>query len=808
METTQTLDTRALNLSAPMAHVPFRTACVLGAGTMGAQIAAHLANAGLHVHLLDVTPEAVGKEGAPNSLVEKAFAQARKARPNPFFTDAAAARVTLGNFDDDFDAAVGAADWVIEAVVERMDVKRGVLARVEEAARADAVLSTNTSGLPIHEISEDRSAAFKRRFLGTHFFNPPRYLKLLELIPTADTDPQITERVAQFGRLHLGKGIVVANDVPYFIGNRIGVYAQLQAVRYFTEGMYSIEEIDTLTGPLVGHPKSATFRTADVVGLDVLLDVANNLYEKATEDESREVFRTPDLLRRLVEEGRLGAKTGAGFYKKEDGTIKSVNPETLAYEAPSEEDQIDARAIKEAGDLDERLRALYDDAGRAGRFFRETTLDLLAYSARRLGEITGSPADIDRALRWGFGWERGPFELWDVLGVQHVLADMREAGVALPGWIRDMQRGGRASFYQREGARAVYLPGEGRYVDDPRPSDEIHLAQIKTDAANELWANDEAALLDLGDGVALYEFRSKANTLGRRVMQGLVEVIEKVENDRDLVGLVIGNEGKNFSVGANLGEVAKAVQEGQFEQLGRFLKNFQDAVQHVRYAAKPVVVAAHQRVLGGGCEMVMACPHPVASAETYLGLVELGVGLIPAGTGTMRLAALASARAPTDFPSHLQPHVQQFFENVAMAEVATSAAEAQAMGYLPEHAVVVMNDDRRLYVAREEVLRLAREGYRPTPRLTQIRVLGRPTRAAFEVALQQYLDGGFISAYDRHLGLKLAHVLTGGEITAPQTVGEEYLLELEREAFLSLLGEEKTQARIRHMLETGKPLRN
>lgn len=805
----KTLDTRALRLAAPATHPPFRTACVLGAGTMGAQIAAHLANAGLTVTLLDVTPASIGKEGAPDDLVQKGFKQAKKASPDPFFTEGAARRVTLGNFDDDFDAAVGAADWVIEAVVERMDVKRDVAQRLQEAVRDDAVVSTNTSGLPIHEITEGCEAGFKRRFLGTHFFNPPRYLKLLELIPTDDTAPAVVERVAQFGRIHLGKGIVVANDVPYFIGNRIGVYAQLQALRYFTDGDYSIEAVDALTGPLVGHPKSATFRTADVVGLDVLRHVAHNLYEKAEADESRDAFQTPDLLDRLVEEGRLGAKTGAGFYKKEDGVIKSVDPETLQYEAPSDDGQIDVGAVWKAGGLDDRLRVLYEDEGRAGRFFRETTLDLLGYSARRLGEITDSPADVDRAIRWGFGWERGPFQMWDVLGFDRVVADMQEAGVALPGWVTAMQDAGRDGFYTEEGGtRSVYVPGEERYVDDPRPADEIHLPQVKAEASSALWSNDEAALLDLGDGVALYEFRSKANSLGRHVMQGLVEVIEKVEQDPDLRGLVIGNEGQNFSVGANLGEVGMAVQQGQFDQLERFLKGFQDAVQRVRYATKPVVVAAHQRVLGGGCEMAMACPHPVASAETYIGLVELGVGVIPAGTGTMRLAALAAERAPDDHPSHIQPYVQKFFENVAMAEVAESAAQGKVMGYLPEHAVVVMNDDRRLYVAKQEVLRLAAEGYRPPAVMSEIRVLGRPTRAAFEVALQQYLEGHYISAYDAHLGERLAYVLTGGDLTAPQTVHEDYLLELEREVFLSLLGEKKTQERIRHMLENGKPLRN
>lgn len=806
METKQH-PTHALGQARPGAYRPFRTAAVLGAGTMGAQIAAHLANAGLQVYLLDVTPAAIGREGAPNSLVEKGFKAALKASPDPFFTKRTAERVRLGNFDDDF-AHVGEVDWVIEAVVERLNVKRDVMARIEATAREDAVISTNTSGIPIREIAEGRSEGFRRRLLGTHFFNPPRYLKLLELIPTDDTDPEVLSRVAYFGRVHLGKGIVVANDVPYFVGNRIGIYAMMKAMRFFTEGDYTIEEIDALTGPLVGHPKSATFRTADVVGLDVMVDVAKNLYEKASHDESRDAFRLPDVLEGLVEQGALGAKTGAGFYKKEGKTILSVNPETGRYEAPRPLDLGDLGRIKGAGDLKTRLEALYADDGRAGRFFRTTTLDLLGYAARRVPEVTSNPADVDRAIRWGFGWEMGPFETWDALGFERVLDAMAEQDVEVPDWVRTMQQEGATAFYrEHDGTRQVYQPGEG-YVDDPRPADQISLAVLKQDAGRTLWKNEDAALLDLGDGVALYEFRSKANALGQYVVQGLNEALDRVERDPDLRGLVVGNEGGNFSVGANLGEVAMAAAQGEFKLIETFVEGFQQTVQRVRYAAKPVVVAVHQRALGGGCELVMACPHPVAAAESYIGLVELGVGLIPAGTGTMRLAAQAAAHSPNGHPSEVQPWVQKYFETVAMATVATSARQAQALGFLPEHARIVMNDDRRLFVAKQEVLRLSEEGYLPPPVQTHVLVLGRPTRAALEVGLQQYLEGGFISAYDRYLAERLAYVLTGGDLSGPQEVHEDYLVELEREAFLHLLGQAKTQERITYLLMNNKPLRN
>jgi 3-hydroxyacyl-CoA dehydrogenase len=799
------LDTRSLDLAAPATHPPFRTAAVLGAGTMGAQIAAHLANVGLEVHLLDIAPDD-GEDR--NQIVRDGFEQARDASPDPFFTDDVADRVYLGNFEDDLDR-VGAVDWVVEAVLERMDVKRNVHARIEEHVQDDTVVSTNTSGLPIHEIAQERSEDFRRRFLGTHFFNPPRYMKLLELVPTGDTDPAVLERVAQFGRLHLGKSVVVANDTPYFIGNRIGVFAQLQAIRYYTDGDYSIEEIDTLTGRLVGHPKSATFRTADLVGLDVLSDVANNLHDKVEDDERRDAFRVPDVMERLVDEGRLGEKTKEGFYKKVDGEIKSLDPETFEHTSAEEEQLGDLDAVEDAGGLADRLQALYEDDGRAGTFFRETTLELLAYSARRIGEITDNPADVDRAIRWGFNWEKGPFELWDALGFETVLDGLDEHDLAVPSWVEAMQENGDTAFYREgDGERSVYVPSEGAYVPDPRPSDELRLAAVKQDASTELWSNDEAALLDVGEGVALYEFRSKANTLGRNVMMGLRECIDRVERDPDLRGLVIGNDGKNFSVGANLGEMAMAASQGAFDVIDQYIDEFQDTVQQVRYATKPVVAAPHQRTLGGACEISMACPNPVADAETYIGLVELGVGLIPAGTGTMQLAAKAAAEAPDDHHSTIQSHLRPYFETVAMAEVAEGAAEGIEMGFLPETTRIVTHEDRRLYAAKQTVLRLSEEGYRAPPVRNEITVLGKKTLSTFKVALMQYREGGYISEYDEHLATKLAEVMCGGALSAPQTVHEDYLLELERETFLSLLGEEKTQARVNHMLQHNKPLRN
>ena len=804
MEGTRQLS-EAVLFEPPHAHLPFRSATVLGAGTMGAQIAAHLANAGLDVYLLDIPPRDGGNK---NAVVERGFAQARKTKPDPFFADEAARRITTGNFDDDFER-VGQADWVIEAVVERLDVKRGLMERIEAVARPDAIISTNTSGLSVADIAEGRSESFRRRFLATHFFNPPRYLKLLELVPSRDTDVSVLQRIAHFGRIHLGKGIVIAKDTPYFIGNRIGVFAMLQAMRKFTDDGYTIEEVDTLTGTLTGRPKSATFRTADVVGLDVMKDVADNLYDAVSEDAERDAFRMPEIINRLAGRGSLGQKSGAGFYRKDGKTIKSVDPETLEYSEPQEHRLSGLDEVTKAGDLPERLRALFLDGGRAGSFFRDTTLQLLDYSARRIPEISDNPADIDRAMRWGFGWDMGPFEIWDALGFVSVLESMKSEGLEPPEWINAMVEVGYESFYPTTNDhRSVYSPVVGHYVDDPYPFDRIPLELISSSKECELWSSDAAALLDLGDGVALYEFRSKANTLGRAVMEGLRESIERVENDTSMKGLIVANQGKNFSVGANLVEMASAIATNGHDALGAYLKEFQDTVQRVRYAGKPVVVAVHQRVLGGACELVMACPHPVAAAESYIGLVELGVGLIPAGTGSARLASFASERTPDRHPSQIQAWLWKFFESVAMAAVSTSAPHAQRLGFLMPDARIVMNDERRIHVAREEVIRLSREGYLPPPTAKQITVLGRPTAAAFAVSIQQYLEGHFISEYDAYLANRLAYVMSGGDLTGPQEVPEKYLLELERQVFLDLLQQNKTRDRIEYMLKTKKPLRN
>lgn len=762
---------------------PFRTVAVLGAGVMGAQIAAHLANAGLTVHLLDIA----SPTGNKNGIVETAFKKALKLSPPIFFTEKTAQRVILGNFDEHFDR-VRQVDWVIEVIIEKLEIKQQLMQRLEETIGENTIVSTNTSGLPIHAIAQGRSDSFRKRFLGTHFFNPPRYLKLLEVIPTADTDPEVVERVKGFGELYLGKGVVLAKDTPNFIGNRIGMFVTMQGLRAWTEQGYTIEEIDTLTGTLIGRPKSATFRTADLVGLDTLLYVAENLYPAIPNDESRDRFRVPDILRKLVSTGTLGAKTRQGFYKKQGSQILSLNPTTFSYEAAKPVDLGEIEKLSKIPNLRDRVQALYRDPGRAGKFFRQTTWEMLSYSARRIPEIADTPADIDRALRWGFGWELGPFELWDALGTETVLADMKANGIELPVWIE-----GKTHFY-KAGETAV-------------PADEIDLDTIKADANRTVWQNPEAALLDIGDGVLLYEFRSKGNTLSLKVVEGLAEVLQILETG-DFKGLVIGNGSAHFSGGANLAEMGMLAQTGNFDAIAKLIVDFQSILQQIHYASKPIVAAVQGRILGGGCELVMACPHVVAAAETYIGLVEVGVGLIPGAGGIMRMVTRAVERSATESPSHILAFLKTAFETIATAKVSSSAYEGQELGFLPCDARILMNGDRRLAVAKAEVLHLHHAGYLPPPENRSVMVLGRPTRAMLELSAYIFEQGGYASEYDRYLANRLAYVMTGGDLTAPTLVHEDYLLQLEREMFLPLLGQPKTQERIAHMLKTKKPLRN
>lgn len=788
---------------------PFRTVAVLGAGVMGSQIAAHLANAGLRVHLLDM-PTAVDSagKGDRNALVTAAFNRATKQSPPIFFSDKGIHRIELGNYEDHFDRLADV-DWVIEAVIENLEIKQQLMARLDGVVKADAVISSNTSGLPIHAIAAGCSEHFRQQFLGTHFFNPPRYLKLLELIPTVDTDAMVLARMMWFGREYLGKGVVLAKDTPNFIANRIGLFATFLGMQALDKG-YSIEEIDVLTGALVGRPKSATFRTADLVGLDTLNYVATHLYQAVPADEQREMFAVPPLLSRLVEAGALGAKAGQGFYKKVQGKIFSVNVKTLAYETSQPLQLEDLSEISLQPQLADRLRSLYQLPGRAGDLFRQMTWALLSYSACRLLEIADSPLEIDQAMRWGFGWQMGPFELWDALGIKIVRDDLHRHQQPLPAWVERMANRNE-TFYQHDeldhGLMVKTAMGETGYQAVLRPKSEILVSELSVLPDRVLWQNTESALLDMGDGVALFEFRSKGNTLSNEVIRGLEQTLDWLETEA-YQGLVIGNDSDHFCGGANLMEMGQMAQTANWDAVAHLITHFQSLLQRIHHYHKPIVAAVRGRALGGGCELVMACPQVVAAAESYIGLVELGVGLIPGAGGIMRMVERAADRAASDAPSHIQPFLTHAFQTIALGKVSSSAEEAQQFGYLLPTARIIMNSEDRLYVAKEEVLRLAHQGYRPLPERDDIWVLAQPGRAVLEHMAYVLEQGGFASAYDRYLASQLAYVMTGGELSAPTRVSAEYLLQLERENFVPLLKNVKTQARMAHLLQYKKPLRN
>jgi 3-hydroxyacyl-CoA dehydrogenase len=775
-----------------------RRVAVLGAGTMGAAIAAHAANAGLAVDLLDLDA----------GVVRAGFERMLAARPAALASPRLADRIRLGNFEDDFDR-VGTADWVIEAIVERLEPKRELFARVEKAVRPDAVVSSNTSGIPLARIAEGRSESFRRRFLGTHFFNPPRYLKLVELIPTADTDPEVLERMRGFVERVLGKGAVVAKDTPNFIANRLGSFAGMHDVRYALDNGYSIEEVDDLTGPLVGRPKTATFRLFDQVGLDVMVGVADNLYDLVLDDESRQVLPAPEPVRRMLEAGRLGNKTGGGFYRRgrRDGqTVFDVlDLETLEYRPAARPDLPIVAAAGERGDLAGRLRFLLEaaDEDRGARYLRDTLLPSLAYAARRVPEIADSLVEVDRAVEWGFGHQAGPFRTWDAIGVAEGVARMEGLGVEVAGWVREMLAAGHHTFYQ-DGR--VYSPVTRDYRPVPVDPEAVDLDRLKADGA-EVAGNASASLIDLGDRVLCFELHSPASAIDAGGVELGTTALRELEGGR-WAGMVIANQARNFCVGANLGEVGLAAYQGAFDQVGEAVKGLQDLLMGFRYAARPVVAAPHGQTLGGGAEIVLHADRVVAALETYIGLVEVGVGVIPAGGGCkelLRRVVGPAMRAAPDAP--VLPFLQRVFETIGLARVAGSAVEARELGFLDADDVIVLNADQLLAAAKREVLDLA-DSYQPPPREASVYAAGLPAMAALELGVQTLQWAGQASEHDGVIARHLARVLCGGELSLPQWVSEQHVLDLELQAFLALLHEPKTMERIQAMLMTGKPLRN
>jgi 3-hydroxyacyl-CoA dehydrogenase len=797
-------------------------AAVLGAGTMGAQIAAHLANAGVPTLLLDIAPRELTpdeqKKGLTlespqvrNRIARNGLDAAKSAKPAAFFTPDNAALVTVGNFDDDL-AKLKDRDLIIEAVVENLAIKCLLFERVEEHRKPGSIVASNTSGIPIHLLAEGRSEDFKQHFLGVHFFNPPRYLHLVELIRTEWTKPEVSCFLYGFLDERLGKGVVPAKDRPNFIANRIGTFGALYTIKTMLDDGYSIEEVDKMTGPAVGRAKSATFRTFDLVGLDVFTHVIKNLYEALPEDEEREMFVVPGVLAQMVQRGLLGNKTKSGFYKKQRGEgdkreIWTLDTATLDYR-PSEKVKLPALDMaKNIEDLPERIKALVWSKDRTGAFLWKTLSRTLAYAAKRIPEIADSVVEVDRAMRWGFGWELGPFEAWDAIGVEKSVARMKDEGVAIPANVEQMLAAGATSFYKKDNGQQSYFDFKtGKYVPLADPLGVLVLKSIK-DRTGVIKKNAGASLVDLGDGVACLEFHSKMNAIGGDTLQMLKFALNEV--DKNFVGLVIGNQGANFCVGANIMLMLMEAQEENWEELDMMSRVFQNATMSLRYSPKPVVVAPFQMVFGGGCEMVLHADRVRAAAETYIGLVEVGVGIIPGGGGTKEMLVRMLDLIPkgTDDADPF-PFVKRAFETIALAKVATSAEEARALGFLSTDDSVSMNQDRLIADAKKEVLALAATGYIAPQQRTDILALGDPALATLKLGIHQMKRAGYISDHDAEIGTKLARILTGGDLNHQTRVSEQYLLDLEREAFLSLIGTRKTQERMAHMLKTGKPLRN
>lgn len=783
-----------------------RKACVIGAGVMGSGIASHLANAGIPVLLLDIVlPGSAPNER--NKLAASALVNLRKQKPAPLMTEKALSLIEIGNLEDDL-ARVGECDWVVEVIKEDLKLKHDLFAKLEPLIHGETIVSSNTSGMSIAGMTEGRSESFKARFLVTHFFNPVRYMKLLELVPGEKTSAAVLAAFAEFGERTLGKGIVYGKDTTNFIANRIGTYGMMKTMALMPKYDVTIEEVDKIFGPPMGRPKSAVFRTADIVGLDTFLHVTNNCYDSLTKDPQREVFKAPDWLKSMVEKKILGDKTGSGFYKKEKGAkdIAVLDLKTFEYRAQNKVRFESLGAAKDEETLAGKVRAVLFGKDKAAQFAEEVTLRTLAYSADLLGEIADDVVNIDRAMRWGYAWEQGPFETWDVYGVAKGVARMKELGIGVAKWVEDMLASGRTSFYGQEtrfdtfwnvqSKSQRYVPTIGRQltVDGLRRGGKL------------LKGNDSASLFDAGDGIGLLAFHSKMNSVDQSVIELMHEAIDYAE--KNLRGLVIGNDDTQaFSAGANIAALLWAAKEGQWDNIKKLIGGFQQANQRSRYSTIPVVTAPFQLTLGGGCEVTMGGNAQVAAAETYIGLVEFGVGLIPGGGGNMQLLRNLSGIYAGGKEVDSFNFVKKAFLTIGTAKVATSAEEGRESGFLAADAYISMNRDHLLADAKARALGMAEAGFRP-PRASTFLLPGRSGAATVDMSLYDMVLNHQISDHDRLIGKKLGHVLTGGNTSATAPVTEQQLLDLELEAFLSLCGEAKTQDRLQFMLEKGKPLRN
>ena len=794
-----------------MASDPIREVTVLGAGVMGAAIAAHLGNAGLRVRLLDIVPKDApppgGDRRARNKMALAGLEAARKAKPTAFFSPRFETLVTAGNLEDDLQDAAAHSDVIIEAIIENLAIKQKLYERLDGYG-GRAIITSNTSGLRIADLMQGRSAGFRSRFCITHFFNPPRYLKLVEIVAGPDTSPETIARAEALCGGLLGKGLVRAKDTPNFIANRIGTFALMRTLDEAVKQGYTVEEVDMVFGPATGRPKSAVFRTADVVGLDTLVHVTRNCADALPNDERRDVFEPPAILTQLVDRKWLGQKTRQGFYKKVGNDILQIDLKTMEY-GPHKKPRFDSiGATRGVDDVDEKLRRVVAGTDRAAALARTVLYETLIYSANRLGEIADSVADIDRALRWGFGWERGPFETWDALGVKATAQKMEAAGYTVPGWVREQiaAQGEGMKFYRAEGpGQRAQLGQRGGFTPVPENPRQILLDAVRA-RGGEVERNGSASILDLGDGVFCLEYHAKMNAIDPDIVAMTMKAVDRAE--RDGVALVIGNDSAEaFCAGANLFALMVALGQGQSQAVEAMVAGFQNACNRTRYARVPVVAAPAGLALGGGAEVIMGCQTVRAAAELYVGCVEVGVGLIPAGGGCMEMAARASARASDDPQFDMLSLVRGPYLTLATAKVATSAEEARDLGFLRQGDSVSMSRDTLIADAKEVALGLARAGYRPPPpRL--IRVIGETGAATLRAALHNLQGAHQISEHDAKIGAHLARVLAGGSVPAGAAVTEQHMLDLEREAFLSLCGEPKTRERIQHMLSKGKPLRN
>ena len=799
---------------------------VIGSGIMGSGIACHFANIGVEVLLLDIVPRELTEDEKKNGLtlqdktvrnriVNNELQKAIKSNPAPLYHKDFAKRISTGNLEDDI-SKVDTADWIIEVVIERLDIKKQVFENLAKYRKQGSLITTNTSGIPIHLMSEGHSEDFQKHFCGTHFFNPPRYLQLFEIIPGPNTSPEVLNFLEMYGEKFLGKTSIIAKDTPAFIGNRIGIFGIQSLFHQVKEMGLTIEEVDKLTGPIIGRPKSATFRTVDVVGLDTLVHVAKGIYENVPEDEEHGIFQIPGFIDTMVENKWLGSKSGQGFYKKvkkDDGSseILSLDLETLEYRKSKKASFATLEKTKSVDNVIDRFPILIAGDDNAGEFYRKNFGAMFAYVSKRIPEITDELYKIDDAMKAGFGWENGPFEIWDAIGLKKGIELIRELGKEPAEWVNDMLKTGIDSFYTVKDGQTYYyaipsgMPAgtEGAYLPIPGQDSFVILDNIRK--TSEVFKNNGVVVEDLGDGILNVEFRSKMNTIGGDVLAGIHKAIDIAEKDFD--GLVIANQGKNFSVGANIGMIFMMAVEQEYDELNAAVKYFQDTSMRIRYSSIPVVVAPHGMTLGGGCEFTLHADRVVAAAESYIGLVEFGVGVIPGGGGSKEMAMRAS---DTFMKNDVELNrLQEYFLTIGMAKVSTSAYEAFDTGILQKGKdIVIVNQKRQIAAAKEVARFMADQGYtKPIPR-KDIKVLGKQALGMFLVGTDQMLAGNYISEHDKKIANKLAYVMAGGDLSEASYVSEQYLLDLEREAFLSLTGERKTLERLQHMIQKGKPLRN